>query len=55
MLSALVRSIVIPIKDVVIKPKNVIHDCIFMMRMGYSVLKGLNGGKYSVINLRENE
>ncbi len=50
-----VITVVKGVIDVPLKVKIGLGSCIFMMRMGYSVLKALNGGKYSVTNLRENE
>ena len=53
MLSVLVKSIGIAQKgmsDGVIKP---ILSSIFMMRMAYSVLKGLHDGSFSVSSLKE--
>ena len=43
------------VKGGIIKTKESIGGFIFMMKVGYSILKGLNGGKFHVTNLRENE
>ncbi len=43
------------VKDVGIGTKKGVGSFIFMMRVGIFILKGLNGGKFSVTNLRENE
>ena len=55
MLSMYVGHTIIQVKEGIGSLKASIGDSIFMMRMAYSMLKGLNGGKFSVTNLRENE
>ena len=49
------KDVITVVKGVGIGTKRGVGHCIFMMRMGYFILKALNGGKYSVTNLRENE
>ena len=50
-----VEPMIIRVKEGIGSLKASIGGYIFMMRMGYSMLKDLNGGKFQVSNLRENE
>ncbi len=55
MLSMYVKRTIIQVKGDISSLKVSIGESIFMMRMAYSILKGLNTGRFQVSNLRENE
>ncbi len=52
MLSVSVKSIGIATKGIMLETKTLIGESIFMMKVMYSVLKELNGGKHGGINQR---